>query len=126
MQSSIRQHAPANTSIRVPKKNMTTSVPIAASNRRFLFLLASTRRDGNAELLARRAAAALPGDVAQRWLRLADLPLPAFEDVRHAQGGSYAMKRWPRPTLCSQRRFTGTACQRPPSYILITGRAGCA
>lgn len=62
-----------------------------ASDRRFLFLLASSRRDGNAELLARRAAAALPGAIAQCWLRLADLPLPPFDDVRHSGDGSYAM-----------------------------------
>ena len=51
--------------------------------RHFLFLLASSRVGGNAELLARRAAAALPPDVAQTWLRLDDHPLPPFRDLRH-------------------------------------------
>lgn len=49
----------------------------------YLFLLASGRRDGNTELLARRAAAALPRDAAQTWLHLADLPLAPFRDLRH-------------------------------------------
>ncbi len=70
---------------------MTLSALIAASNRRFLFLLASSRRDGNAESLARRAASALPGNIAQCWLRLAALPLSPFDDVRHSGDGSYAM-----------------------------------
>ncbi|MFI9153715.1 flavodoxin family protein [Streptomyces sp. NPDC053367] len=53
-------------------------------NRRFLFLIAGSRADGNTELLARRAAEQLPKDVEQRWLHLADHPLPDFEDLRHA------------------------------------------
>lgn len=59
----------------------------------YLFLLASARRDGNAELLARRAAMSLPKDAQQTWLRLMDLPLPPFEDIRHAGDGTY-----PQPT----------------------------
>ncbi|NUO46405.1 MAG: flavodoxin [Streptomyces sp.] len=51
--------------------------------RRFLFLLASSRSDGNTELLARRAAEQLPADVEQRWIDLAAHPLPDFEDLRH-------------------------------------------
>ena len=51
--------------------------------RRFLFVLGSARREGNTELLARRAAEQLPADVDQRWLRLADHPVPDFVDVRH-------------------------------------------
>jgi multimeric flavodoxin WrbA len=52
-------------------------------NRRFLFLITGSRADGNTELLARRAAEQLPDDVEQRWLNLADHPLPDFEDLRH-------------------------------------------
>ncbi|MFF5494708.1 flavodoxin family protein [Streptomyces aquilus] len=51
--------------------------------RSFLFLLASSRSDGNTELLARRAAEQLPADVEQRWIDLAQHPLPDFEDLRH-------------------------------------------
>ncbi|MEV5551489.1 NAD(P)H-dependent oxidoreductase [Streptomyces sp. NPDC052309] len=51
--------------------------------RRFLFLLGSSRPDGNTELLARRAAEQLPEDVEQRWISLADHPLPEFQDLRH-------------------------------------------
>ncbi|MER6850235.1 NAD(P)H-dependent oxidoreductase [Streptomyces flaveolus] len=52
-------------------------------SRRFLFLLGSSRPDGNTELLARRAAEQLPADVEQRWISLTEHPLPEFEDLRH-------------------------------------------
>ncbi|MCX4764243.1 NAD(P)H-dependent oxidoreductase [Streptomyces sp. NBC_01275] len=51
--------------------------------RRFLFVLGSSRPDGNTELLAREAAAQLPSDVEQTWISLAEHPLPDFEDLRH-------------------------------------------
>ncbi|MEU6001214.1 MULTISPECIES: NAD(P)H-dependent oxidoreductase [unclassified Streptomyces] len=51
--------------------------------RNFLFVLGSSRPEGNTEILARRAAEQLPSDVGQRWLNLADHPLPDFEDLRH-------------------------------------------
>ncbi|MFF7357712.1 MULTISPECIES: flavodoxin family protein [Streptomyces] len=53
------------------------------TTRRFLFLLGSSRAEGNTELLARRAAEQLPGDVEQRWIHLAEHPLPDFTDLRH-------------------------------------------
>ncbi|MFI6205488.1 flavodoxin family protein [Streptomyces sp. NPDC051041] len=52
-------------------------------SRRFLFLLGSSRADGNTELLARRAAEQLPVDVEQEWISLTEHPLPEFEDLRH-------------------------------------------
>jgi multimeric flavodoxin WrbA len=51
--------------------------------RSFLFVLGSARREGNTELLARRAAEQLPADVEQQWIRLVDHPLPDFTDLRH-------------------------------------------
>ncbi|MFS8204919.1 flavodoxin family protein [Streptomyces sp. CWNU-52B] len=51
--------------------------------RHFLFLLGSSRDHGNTELLARKAAEQLPSDVTQRWLSLAEHPLPDFQDLRH-------------------------------------------
>lgn len=57
--------------------------------RRVLVLLASTRADGNAELMARAATQGLPGDVEVRWLRLAELAMPPFVDVRHEGSGQY-------------------------------------
>ncbi|MGW4083905.1 flavodoxin family protein [Streptomyces sp. NPDC004822] len=51
--------------------------------RRFLFVLGSSRSEGNTELLARRAAEQLPESVEQRWIDLAAHPLPDFEDLRH-------------------------------------------
>ena len=60
---------------------------------RYLFLNASTREPGhvgNSEALARRAAAALPAGTEQTWIRLADLSIPPFVDLRHTVG-SYPM-----------------------------------
>jgi len=57
--------------------------------RRVLVLLASTRTDGNAELMARAAVAGLPEGSEVRWLRLAALALPPFVDLRHQGSGRY-------------------------------------
>ncbi|WP_043183015.1 flavodoxin family protein [Streptomyces sp. NRRL F-5123] len=64
-----------------------------STGRRFLFLLGSTRAGGNTEALAQQAAAALPPGTEQHWVRLAELALPAFTDIRHSGDGSY-----PEPT----------------------------
>ena len=61
--------------------------------RSFLFLLGSSRADGNTEDLARLAAEQLPTGTGQRWLNLSELTLPDFEDLRHEGDGSY-----PAPT----------------------------
>ncbi|MFI8350790.1 flavodoxin family protein [Streptomyces sp. NPDC085596] len=52
-------------------------------SRRFLFVLGSARTQGNTEFLARAAAEQLPEGVEQEWVRLAGLPLPEAEDLRH-------------------------------------------
>lgn len=49
--------------------------------RRFLFLCSSARPQGNALALARAAAAPLDPSL-QRWIDLADPPLPPFRDLR--------------------------------------------
>jgi hypothetical protein len=72
-------------------------------SRHFLFLLGSARRDGNTEFLARRSAGHLPGGASLRWLRLSDLPLPPFVDVRHAGSG-----RYPSPTGHERTLFDAT------------------
>jgi NAD(P)H-dependent FMN reductase len=54
--------------------------------RKYLFLIASARKGGNSETLALHAAKGLPEDSSQAWLRLQDLSLPAFEDIRHSVG----------------------------------------
>ncbi|MGA5165590.1 MULTISPECIES: flavodoxin family protein [Streptomyces] len=54
-----------------------------ATDRSFLFVLGSSRADGNTELLARTAAAQLPAGTPQRWVDLNTLPLPDFQDGRH-------------------------------------------
>lgn len=66
--------------------NTTTQIEI---KRRFLFLLASSRANGNSEQLARFAAQSLPADAEQVWLHLADLKMPDFADQRHHGDGSY-------------------------------------
>ncbi|MGN9761792.1 flavodoxin family protein [Streptomyces sp. SD31] len=50
--------------------------------RRFLFVLGSSRSEGNTELLARAAAEQLPESVEQQWISLAEHPLPDFVDLR--------------------------------------------
>jgi multimeric flavodoxin WrbA len=57
----------------------------------YLFLLGSSRAGGNTEALARLAAAELPAESEQNWLRLADLPMEPFGDVRHEADGVYPM-----------------------------------
>ncbi|MGE0004657.1 MAG: flavodoxin family protein [Parvibaculaceae bacterium] len=57
-----------------------------AAKRRFTFVIASARRDGNTEWLARKAAESLDPGTARQWLHLMDLPLPPFEDIRHSLG----------------------------------------
>ncbi|MFF3333310.1 flavodoxin family protein [Streptomyces sp. NPDC002888] len=52
------------------------------TTRRFLFVLGSSRDEGNTELLARRAAEQLPSDVEQHWIDLAEHALPDFVDLR--------------------------------------------
>ncbi|MHC0429791.1 flavodoxin family protein [Streptomyces sp. O3] len=58
----------------------------AAADRSFLFVLGSSRPDGNTEALARAAAEQLPTDVPQRWVNLNELALPDFQDGRHETG----------------------------------------
>lgn len=53
------------------------------TDRSFLFVLGSSRPAGNTEILARAAAEQLPAGVPQRWVDLARLPLPDFQDGRH-------------------------------------------
>jgi NAD(P)H-dependent FMN reductase len=69
------------------------------TDRSFLFLLASTRPSGNTEALARHAAAQLPTGAHQRWLRLDELALPPFRDVRHDGDGRYPVPTGPEKVL---------------------------
>lgn len=63
-------------------RDLSHTHPGGPMSRHFLFLLGSSRPDGNTELLARRAAEQLPAEVEQRWLSLAEHPLPDFVDLR--------------------------------------------
>ncbi|MDI2128404.1 flavodoxin family protein [Yinghuangia seranimata] len=53
------------------------------ADRSFLFVLGSSRADGNSEILARAAAERLPDGVPQAWVDLNTLDLPDFQDGRH-------------------------------------------
>jgi multimeric flavodoxin WrbA len=55
-------------------------------SRKVLVLLGSARVGGNTERLARLAVEGLPAHAEVRWLRLAELPLEPFQDLRHAGG----------------------------------------
>ncbi|GLZ80681.1 flavodoxin [Actinorhabdospora filicis] len=68
-------------------------------SRHFVFILGSSRPGGNTEFLTRRAAAALPGDVAQTWLDLRELSLPDFEDIRHDGTREYTVPTGNEKTL---------------------------
>jgi hypothetical protein len=61
-------------------------VSAGSATRDFTFFVASGRREGNTEWLARKAAEELTADATQQWLHLSDLPLPPFEDIRHTIG----------------------------------------
>ncbi|MFI5801538.1 flavodoxin family protein [Streptomyces sp. NPDC051561] len=58
----------------------------ATGSRSFLFVLGSSRTDGNTELLARAAAAQLPDEHTQNWVDLSRLDLPDFQDDLHDTG----------------------------------------
>jgi NAD(P)H-dependent FMN reductase len=82
-------------------------------SRSFLFLLSSSRRDGNSEQLARRAANGLPASYPQIWLNLADLPLPAFADLRHA-----AKENW-TPTVTGNARTLLEATLAATDLVMV-------
>lgn len=75
---------------------------MATSQRKFTFLVASARRDGNTELLARKAAEHLAPEHVQLWLHLMDLPLDPFKDIRHSIGV------YPEPTGNERVLFDAT------------------
>jgi len=54
--------------------------------RRFVFVLGSTRPESNSEQLARLVARELAAGSEQRWVRLIDHPLAPFADTRHSVG----------------------------------------
>lgn len=59
--------------------------------RRFLFLIGSTRADGNSEQLAARAASRLPDTVDKALIRLRETALPPFQDIRHCPELRYSL-----------------------------------
>lgn len=53
----------------------------------YTFLIASARRNGNSEQLAKIASASLGENASQRWLDLKDVTLDPFHDLRHVESG---------------------------------------
>jgi multimeric flavodoxin WrbA len=70
--------------------------------RRFAFLISSARRNGNTEILTRKAAEHLPEEYEQLWLNLSELSLAPFEDIRHSIGV------YPEPTGNERILFEAT------------------
>ncbi|MFJ3792751.1 flavodoxin family protein [Kitasatospora sp. NPDC090091] len=60
-----------------------TNDTAAGTDRSFLFVLASSRSDGNTEILARAAAEQLPPGMSRSWVDLNRIPLADFQDGRH-------------------------------------------
>lgn len=83
--------------------------------RRFTFLLASARAGGNTELLARRAAEALPAGAETRWLHLAELPLEPFRDLRHG-GEAYGPPPGHAATLLDATLWATDLVVAAPTY----------
>ena len=67
--------------------------------RKYTFLVASARENGNAEQLARIAAEQLSDDSESQWLELRSLPLPPFQDLRHGDD-AYAAPEGNAKVLC--------------------------
>jgi multimeric flavodoxin WrbA len=108
-------------------------------NRKFLFLVASTREAGhvgNTEWLARQAAATLPQGTTQQWMHLARMHLPPFVDLRHT-AGQYPMPEGDLKTLLDATLAATDIVLVAPVYWYSlplddqdlhrpTGAAGCA
>jgi multimeric flavodoxin WrbA len=77
-------------------------------------LLGSARVGGNTERLARRAVEALPAGIEVRWLRLADLPLEPFQDLRHA--GGYGVPAGHAATLLEETLGATDLVLAAPTY----------
>lgn len=73
------------------KGNGNISEATNTKRRHFVFILTSSRSDGNTAQLARYAASFLDSHVQQTWISLQDLDLPEFVDQRHQGTGQYAM-----------------------------------
>ncbi|MFD5028149.1 flavodoxin family protein [Streptomyces sp. NPDC058373] len=70
-----------------PTSASATTVGAGDQDRSFLFVLGSSRADGNTAQLARAAAEHLPAAVSRRWVDLNTLELPDFRDGRHEGAG---------------------------------------
>ena len=101
---------------------------------KFLFLVASAREEGAAETLAGRAAQALAAIDEPRWLRLGDLPLEPFIDIRHEGDGTYPEPGGHARTLLDATLRTDLVFVVPVYWyslparaklISITGAGGC-
>lgn len=84
-------------------------------SRRVLFVLGGARPGGNTERLARHAAAGLPPGAEVRWLRLAEHPLPPFEDRRHG-GAGYGPPEGPAAAVLEATLWATDLVVAAPTY----------
>lgn len=82
---------------------------------RVLVLLGSARAGGNTEQLARLAVEGLPPGAEVRWLRLAELPLEPFADLRH-EGGAYPPPTGNAATLLEATLWATDLVVAAPTY----------
>ena len=85
-------------------------------NRRFSIVLGSTREGGNSEVLAKHALEGVPQGAETRWLRLRDLPLPPFVDVRHEGEGEYPAPTGHAKTLLDATLWATDLVFATPTY----------
>ncbi|WP_086773329.1 flavodoxin family protein [Streptomyces bobili] len=95
------------------------------STRRFLFVLGSSRHEGNTELLARAAAEQLPADVEQEWISLVEHPLPDFEDLRHDSDHVRPTEGNAALLLDATLAATDIVIASPLYWYTLSGQAKC-
>jgi multimeric flavodoxin WrbA len=82
-----------------------------ADERRFLVLLTSARRDGNTEMLARKALEHVDAPV--EWINLLDVPVPDYVDVRHTPDRFSTPTGWELKLLEATLRGTDIVIASP-------------
>ncbi|MEU4358811.1 flavodoxin family protein [Streptomyces virginiae] len=89
------------------------------ADRSFLFVLGSSRPDGNTEILARAAAEQLPAGIPQRWVDLAKDPLPDFQDGRH-EDGTWPMSEQEGELRCATMEATDIVIASPLYWYAVS------
>ena len=90
-------------------------------DRRFLVLLGSARRDGNTELLARKALEQVESPV--EWVNLQEVGLPEFDDLRHTERRHYEPEGTEREMLETTLRATDIVIASPLYMYSVSAQA---